>query len=152
MRSYIMAGLAGALLLGASSVGASAQAFRIDNDGRAGIERGERGGLDRAERGGFERGDGERRRDRAEGREGRFDQAQRFDREERFERRGGFDRGDRFDRGVDRRVIIRERPTVVVRPPRARTVCTTRIRERVTPGGVVIRRPVEVCRERFGAL
>ena len=34
----------------------------------------------------------------------------------------------------------------VVRPARTRTVCRTEIRERVRPSGVVVRRPVEVCR------
>ena len=59
--------------------------------------------------------------------------------------------------GVDIRIgpggaRIRERPAVVEeriirRPARAsRTVCRTEIRERVTRGGIVIRRPVEVCR------
>lgn len=33
-----------------------------------------------------------------------------------------------------------------VRPARARTVCRTEYRERVRPNGVVVRRPVEVCR------
>jgi hypothetical protein len=59
--------------------------------------------------------------------------------------------------GVDIRIgpggaRIRERPTVVEeriirRPARSRTVCRTEIRERVTRGGVIIRRPVEVCRQ-----
>ncbi|KAA2235028.1 hypothetical protein [Salinarimonas soli] len=150
MRHIIMACLAGALLAGIPA-GAQAQYRGIDATG--GIERG-----DRAER-------LERRRERAgedglERRGGRAErgeqQAQRYEREDGFERRGGFDRGY----GDERRVIIRRErvrePVVVerrfVRPPRARTVCTTRIRERVTPGGVVIRRPVEVCRQNFGAL
>lgn len=34
----------------------------------------------------------------------------------------------------------------VVRPARTRTVCRTEYRERVRPNGVVVRRPVEVCR------
>ncbi len=85
----------------------------------------------------------DRRRDRIE----RFERGDRFDRGERFERRG------RFDRGVDREVIVRERgPRFVVRPPRARTVCTTRVQERITPSGRIVRRPVEVCRQRFGGL
>lgn len=35
----------------------------------------------------------------------------------------------------------------VVRPARTRTVCRTEYRERVRPSGVVVRRPVEVCRQ-----
>ena len=35
----------------------------------------------------------------------------------------------------------------VVRPARTRTVCRTVIRERVRPNGVVVRRPVEECRQ-----
>jgi hypothetical protein len=35
----------------------------------------------------------------------------------------------------------------VVRPARTRTVCRTVIRERVRPSGVVVRRPVEECRQ-----
>jgi hypothetical protein len=31
--------------------------------------------------------------------------------------------------------------------PRTRTVCRTVIRERVTRGGVLVRRPTEVCRQ-----
>ena len=46
---------------------------------------------------------------------------------------------------VERRVIERR----IIRPER-RTVCTTRMRETVTPGGRIIRRPVEVCRTRGG--
>jgi hypothetical protein len=45
---------------------------------------------------------------------------------------------------VERRVIERR----VIRPAPRRTVCTTRMRETVTPGGRIIRRPVEVCRTR----
>ncbi len=148
MRSFIKAGLAGALALCVSGMGAQAQLDKRDfftQDGRYDP---------RAEQQFERRGGGGERLERRE----RVDQAQRFDREERRER---FDRGDRFDRGYggSRSVIVRERyrePVVVerriVRPPRARTVCTTRIRERVTPGGVVIRRPVEVCRQVFGSL
>ncbi|HZH50409.1 MAG TPA: hypothetical protein VEZ16_00865 [Microvirga sp.] len=44
---------------------------------------------------------------------------------------------------VERRVIERR----VVRPARTRTVCRTVMRERVRPSGVVVRRPVEVCRQ-----
>ena len=44
-----------------------------------------------------------------------------------------------------------ERPAyrhrVVERPARVRTVCRTVMRERVRPSGVVVRRPVEVCRQ-----
>ncbi|MBM6580908.1 hypothetical protein ILT44_12005 [Microvirga sp. BT689] len=35
----------------------------------------------------------------------------------------------------------------VVRPARTRTVCRTVMEERVRPSGVVVRRPVERCRE-----
>lgn len=35
----------------------------------------------------------------------------------------------------------------VVRPARTRTVCRTEYRERVRRNGVVVRRPVEVCRQ-----
>ena len=45
---------------------------------------------------------------------------------------------------VERRVIERR----IIRPEPRRTVCTTRMRETVTPGGRIIRRPVEVCRTR----
>ncbi|MGO4389264.1 hypothetical protein AB4Y85_17190 [Microvirga sp. 2YAF29] len=34
-----------------------------------------------------------------------------------------------------------------VRPARARTVCRTEYRERVRGNGVIVRRPVEVCRQ-----
>ncbi|WP_243369838.1 hypothetical protein [Microvirga solisilvae] len=34
-----------------------------------------------------------------------------------------------------------------VRPARTRTVCRTEYRERMRPSGVVVRRPVEVCRQ-----
>jgi hypothetical protein len=34
-----------------------------------------------------------------------------------------------------------------VRPARTRTVCRTEYRERVRPSGVVVRRPVEICRQ-----
>ncbi len=43
---------------------------------------------------------------------------------------------------VERRVIERR-----VRPAR-RTVCRREIREHVRPNGVIVRRPVEVCRTR----
>ena len=35
----------------------------------------------------------------------------------------------------------------VVRPVRTRTVCRTAMEERVRPNGVVVRRPVERCRQ-----
>ena len=35
----------------------------------------------------------------------------------------------------------------VIRPARTRTVCRTVMEERVRPSGVVVRRPVERCRE-----
>ncbi|WP_445501224.1 hypothetical protein [Microvirga sp. G4-2] len=38
----------------------------------------------------------------------------------------------------------------VVRPARTRTVCRTEYRERVRPSGVVVRRPVEICRQVVG--
>jgi hypothetical protein len=44
---------------------------------------------------------------------------------------------------VERRVIERR----VVRPARTRTVCRMEMRERVRPNGVVVRRPVEICRQ-----
>jgi hypothetical protein len=43
---------------------------------------------------------------------------------------------------VERRVIQRR-----VERPRTRTVCRTVMRERVRGNGVVVRRPVEVCRQ-----
>ncbi len=144
MRHLIFAGLAGVLLLGAQS-GAQAQQFKTPlppgvydtSGGDPALEREKRRQM--REQGGAREARRERR-----GEVDRFDRRGEVD---RFERRGDFDRGER-------RVIVRERyrePTVVVRPPRARTVCTTRVRERVTPGGVVIRRPVEVCRQVIGA-
>jgi hypothetical protein len=42
------------------------------------------------------------------------------------------------DRVIERRVV---------RPARTRTVCRTVMEERVRPNGVVVRRPVERCRE-----
>ena len=45
---------------------------------------------------------------------------------------------------VERRVIERR----IIRPAPRRTVCRTEIRERIRPNGVVVRRPVEVCRTR----
>jgi hypothetical protein len=47
------------------------------------------------------------------------------------------------ERRGPRRGLVEER---IVRPERRRTVCRREVRERVTPGGVVIRRPTEVCR------
>jgi len=44
---------------------------------------------------------------------------------------------------VSRRIVERR----IVVPPRMRTVCNTVIRERIRPNGVVVRRPVEVCRQ-----
>jgi len=44
---------------------------------------------------------------------------------------------------VSRRIVERR----FVAPPRMRTVCNTVIRERIRPNGVVVRRPVEVCRQ-----
>jgi hypothetical protein len=62
--------------------------------------------------------------------------------------------------GVDVRIgpggvsVERDRPVYrerverrYVRPARARTVCRTEYRERVRGNGVVVRRPVEVCRQ-----
>ncbi len=51
--------------------------------------------------------------------------------------------------------VVQERPAYreriierrVVRPARTRTVCRTVIRERVRANGVVVRRPVEECRQ-----
>lgn len=51
------------------------------------------------------------------------------------------------DRPAYRERIIERR---VVRPVRTRTVCRTEYRERVRPNGVVVRRPVEVCRREVG--
>ncbi|MCG7394596.1 hypothetical protein MHY87_16955 [Microvirga sp. ACRRW] len=50
------------------------------------------------------------------------------------------------------RPVYRERVVErrYVRPARARTVCRTEYRERVRPSGVVVRRPVEVCRQVTG--
>ncbi|WP_414472629.1 hypothetical protein [Microvirga sp. M2] len=50
---------------------------------------------------------------------------------------------ERHHRPVYRERVVERR---VVRPVRSRTVCRTEMRERVRPGGVVVRRPVEVCR------
>ncbi|MXQ13455.1 hypothetical protein [Microvirga makkahensis] len=52
------------------------------------------------------------------------------------------------DRPVYRERIVERR---YVRPARTRTVCRTEYRERVRPNGVVVRRPVEVCRRVVGA-
>ena len=53
---------------------------------------------------------------------------------------------------VERRIYREERPRVIerriIRPAPRRTVCRTEIRERIRPNGVVVRRPVEVCRTR----
>lgn len=61
------------------------------------------------------------------------------------------------DHGPRHRVVreVYERPAYrdrvierrVVRPARTRTVCRTVIRERVRPNGVIVRRPVEECRQ-----
>jgi hypothetical protein len=49
------------------------------------------------------------------------------------------DHGPRYrERVIERRVV---------RPARTRTVCRTVMEERVRPSGVVVRRPVERCRE-----
>lgn len=48
------------------------------------------------------------------------------------------------DRPVYRERVIERR---VVRPARTRTVCRTVMEERVRPSGVVVRRPVERCRQ-----
>lgn len=48
------------------------------------------------------------------------------------------------DRPAYRERVIERR---VVRPARTRTVCRTVMEERVRPSGVVVRRPVERCRE-----
>ena len=60
------------------------------------------------------------------------------------------------DPGYRERRVVREVSPVVERryverryvrePVRTRTVCRTEFRERVRPSGVVVRRPVEVCR------
>lgn len=47
------------------------------------------------------------------------------------------------DRPVYRERIIERRPV------RARTVCRTEYREHVRRNGVVVRRPVEICRREF---
>ncbi|MBJ6126618.1 hypothetical protein [Microvirga splendida] len=48
------------------------------------------------------------------------------------------------DRPVYRERIIERR---VVRPARTRTVCRRVMEERVRPNGVIVRRPVERCRQ-----
>jgi hypothetical protein len=58
------------------------------------------------------------------------------DRYDRYDRRGRYDR--RYD---DNRRYGR---------PPMRTVCRTVMRERMRPNGVVVRRPVEVCRREAG--
>lgn len=50
---------------------------------------------------------------------------------------------ERWDRPVVERRYIERR----VERPRTRTVCRTVMRERVRGNGVVVRRPVEVCRQ-----
>lgn len=50
---------------------------------------------------------------------------------------------ERHHRPAYREQIVERR---VVRPARSRTVCRTEYRERVRPNGVVVRRPVEICR------
>ena len=50
---------------------------------------------------------------------------------------------ERWDRPVVERRVIERR----VERPRTRTVCRTVVRERVRGNGVVVRRPVEVCRQ-----
>ncbi len=64
---------------------------------------------------------------------------------------GGGDRYREVERyeGGPRREVVEER--VIRRGGPRRTVCRTVIRERVTPGGVVIRRPTEVCRTVVGS-
>ena len=47
------------------------------------------------------------------------------------------------DRGR-RRGVVEER--IVRRPAARRTVCRREVRERVRPNGVIVRRPVEICR------
>ena len=51
---------------------------------------------------------------------------------------------DRWERPVVRHRVVERR---IVRPVRTRTVCRTVIRERVRGNGVIVRRPVEVCRQ-----
>ncbi len=51
---------------------------------------------------------------------------------------------ERHHRPAYRERIVERR---VVRPARTRTVCRTVIQERVRPNGVVVRRPVEQCRQ-----
>ena len=56
----------------------------------------------------------------------------------------------RFDMDVARPVPVVSRRVIerrVVVPARTRTVCRMVMRERVRPSGVIVRRPVEVCRE-----
>ncbi|MBQ0822477.1 hypothetical protein KBI52_20025 [Microvirga sp. HBU67558] len=48
-----------------------------------------------------------------------------------------------YGHGYRERVVERR----VVRPARTRTVCRTVMEERVRPSGVVVRRPVERCRQ-----
>ena len=121
-------GAAGALLLAVAPAAAQGVQFRFGADD--GYQRTQYRDLDREER-------------RTERRRERF--------EDRFE-----ERAPRFgSRVVEERLIERRRPVVVEervirRLPRARTVCTTRVRERITPGGVIVRRPVEVCRQIIG--
>ena len=51
--------------------------------------------------------------------------------------------GHGYRDGYRERVVERR----VVRPARTRTVCRTVMEERVRPSGVVVRRPVERCRQ-----
>jgi hypothetical protein len=57
--------------------------------------------------------------------------------------------GVRVEQERDYRPRYRERIVErrVVRPVRTRTVCRTVMEERVRPSGVVVRRPVERCRQ-----
>ncbi len=65
--------------------------------------------------------------------------------------RVGIDEGPRYHRVVrdrsERPVVKRRVVERRARPARVRTVCRTVIRERIRPSGVVVRRPVEVCRQ-----
>jgi hypothetical protein len=65
------------------------------------------------------------------------------------ERRIRRDREIEIEDRRPRRGVVEERIIRRGGPPR-RTVCRREIRERVTPGGVVIRRPTEVCRTVVG--
>ena len=52
------------------------------------------------------------------------------------------------DRRGPRRGVVEER--IIRRPAARRTVCRNEVRERVRPNGVVVRRPVQVCRTVVG--